>query len=163
FLTLTLWSPERSSDALRPLAAELAQELSALEEVSKATLIGGAPRVVRVEPDPGRMAAHGVSWQRLTGALASAAAARGAGTVAAGAETPVLARGVLADARDVARTVVALAGTGAEARPVYVADVARVFDGPDEARDAVFFSPGPAGRTAGLPAGEHPAVTIALA
>jgi multidrug efflux pump subunit AcrB len=160
FLTLTLWSPERSSDELRPLAAELAQELSSIERVSKAFLVGGAPRVVRVEPDPQRLAAHGVSWDRLRGALASAAAARGAGTaVAANRETALAARATLAEAADVERTVVALAG----GRPVYVADLARVLDGPDEARDAVFFSPGPAGRAAGLPAGEHPAVTVALA
>jgi multidrug efflux pump subunit AcrB len=160
FLALTLWSPERSSDELRPLAAELRQELSEIERVSKAQLTGGAPRVVRVEPDPQRMAAHGVSWQRLTGALASAAAARGAHTaVAANRETAIEAKAVLADARDIERTVIRLA----EGRPVYVADVARVTDGPDETRDAVFFAAGPAGREAGLPGGEHPAVTLSLA
>ena len=160
FLTLTLWSAARSSDELRPLAAELAQELSTIEQVSKAGLIGGSPRVVRVEPDPRRLAAHGVSWERLLGALASAGAVRPAGTVVSGnRETAIVARGTLAGAREVERTVVALhAG-----RPVYVADVARVLDGPDETRDAVFFSPGPAGRGRGLPAGEHPAVTIVLA
>jgi multidrug efflux pump subunit AcrB len=160
FLALTLWSPERSSDALRPIAAELRQELSEIERVSRAQLTGGAPRAVRVEPDPQRMAAHGVSWQRLTGALASAAAARSAGTaVAANQETAIEVRAVLADARDIERTVVGLDG----GRPLYVADVARVTDGPDETRDAVFFAAGPAGREAGLPAGEHPAVTLALA
>jgi multidrug efflux pump subunit AcrB len=160
FLALTLWSETLSSDQLRPLAAELARELSAIERVSKAYLVGGARRVVRVEPDPDRMAAHGVSWGQLTGALSTSAAARGAGTAVAGnRETAVVARAVLADARDVERTVVALR----DGRPLYVADVARVLDGPDEARDAVFFSPGPAGRARGLPAGEHAAVTIALA
>jgi multidrug efflux pump subunit AcrB len=160
FLTLTLWSPGRSSDELRPLAAELRQELSEIERVSKAYLVGGAPRVVRVEPDPERMAANGVSWQRLTGALSSAAAVRDAGTAVAGnRETAFEARAVLAEARDVEGIVVTLVG----GRPVYVRDVARVLDGPDETRNAVFFSPGPAGRAAGLQAGEHPAVTIALA
>ena len=160
FLTLTLWSATLASDQLRPVAAELAQELSTIEQVSKAQLIGGSPRVVRVEPDPQRLAAHAVSWDRLLGALASAGAVRPAGTAVAGnQETAVVARGALADARQVERTVVALH----DGRPVYVSDVARVLDGPDETRDAVFFSPGPAGRARGLPAGEHPAVTIALA
>lgn len=160
FLTLTLWSPIRSSAELRPLALELRQELSEIERVSKADIVGGAPRVVRVEPDPERMAAHGVSWARLSGALASAAAKRGAGTsVARNLETSVEVRSTFADAGDVESTVVALGAGG----PVYARDVARVFDGPDETRDAVFFSPGPAGRAGGLPAGEHPAVTISLA
>ena len=64
FLTLTLWSETSSSDELRPVAAELAKELSEIPETSKAYLIGGQPRAVRVEPDPGRMAAAGVSWGR---------------------------------------------------------------------------------------------------
>ena len=51
-----------------------------------------------------------------------------------------------------------------DGRPVYVADVARVIDGPDEATDAVFYSVGPAKATAEHPAGsEFQAVTIALA
>ena len=160
FLALTLWSAARSSDELRPVAAELAQELSVIEQVSKAGLVGGSPRVVRVEPDPERLAAHGLTWERLLGALASAGAVRPAGTAVTGnREEAVVVRAALAGAADVERTVVALS----EGRPVRVADVARVVDGPDETRDAVFFSAGPAGRARGLPPGEHPAVTISLA
>ena len=81
FLSLTLWGEGWSSDRLRPLAAELAQELSEVPEASRAQLIGGQPRVVRVEPDPDRMAAAGISWMQLTGALqaASVRQARGHG------------------------------------------------------------------------------------
>jgi multidrug efflux pump subunit AcrB len=51
----------------------------------------------------------------------------------------------------------------AQGRPVYVSQVARVIDGPDEATDAVLFSPGPAGTSEHAAVGsEHPAVTIAL-
>ena len=65
FLTLTLWSEHGSSDALRPLAAELAQELSEIPQTSKAYLIGGQSRAVRVEPDPDRLAASGVTFTAL--------------------------------------------------------------------------------------------------
>ena len=61
FLSLTLWSEGGSSDALRPIAAELGQELSEIAETSKVRIIGGQPRAVRVEPDPDRMNAAGVS------------------------------------------------------------------------------------------------------
>ncbi len=161
FLTLTLWSPQRTSDELRPLAAELAQELSEIPETSKAYLVGGQPRVVRVLPDPDRMAAAGVSWITLTGGLQTAALREGAGTVVRNnRELRVEAGPLLQDAGDVGRVVVGLRA----GRPVYVRDLAEVVDGPDEARDAVVHSFGPARDTARIPAGsEFPAVTIALA
>jgi multidrug efflux pump subunit AcrB len=161
FLTLTLWSPRASSDELRPLAAEVAQELSEIEQTSKAYLIGGQPRVLRVEPDPDRLNAAGVSWSALAGALQSASVRQGAGSaVRDNREIRLEAGPLFASAGEVERVV---AGVH-EGRPVYVEDVARVIDGPDEATDAVFYSPGPAEGTPERPAGsEYPAVTIALA
>ncbi|HEX6901398.1 MAG TPA: efflux RND transporter permease subunit [Thermoanaerobaculia bacterium] len=161
FLTLTMWSEKGSSDSLRPLAAELAQELSEIPQTSKAYLIGGQPRAVRVEPDPDRLAAAGVTFNALAGVLRSAAARQDAGTmVSANRETRVEAGPLFAGDDDVARTVVAVRG----GRPVYVRDVARILDGPAETTDAVFYSVGPARADAAHPAGaEYPAVTIAVA
>jgi multidrug efflux pump subunit AcrB len=161
FLTLTLWSETSSSDALRPVAAELAAELSEIPETGKAYLIGGQPRVVRVEPDPDRLAAAGVSWTTLSGALTSAAAVRDAGTmVRDNRETRVRSGPLFGSSEEVARVVVGLRG----GRPIYVADVATVIDGPGEATDAVSFWVGSARGTAERPAGrEYAAVTIALA
>jgi multidrug efflux pump subunit AcrB len=161
FLTLTLWSETSSSDELRPLAAELARELSEIPETSKAYLVGGQPRVVRVEPDPDRMAAAGVSWLSLSGALRSAAARQDAGTaVRDNRETRIEAGPLFRSAEDVARVVVGVRA----GRPVYAADVARVIDGPGEATDAVFFVLGSARATSErVPGHEYPAVTIALA
>ncbi|HEY7514005.1 MAG TPA: efflux RND transporter permease subunit, partial [Vicinamibacteria bacterium] len=161
FLTLTLWSEAASSDELRPLAAELALELSEVPETSKAYLVGGQPRAVRVEPDPDRLAAAGVSWIALSGALRSAAARQDAGTaVRNNREVRIEAPAPFRSGEDVGRVVAGVRG----GRPVYVADVARITDGPGEATDAVFFAVGPARATPGHPAGrEHPAVTIALA
>jgi multidrug efflux pump subunit AcrB len=161
FLTLTLWSEHGASDALRPLAAELAQELSEIPLTSKAYLIGGQPRAVRVEPDPDRLAATGVTFTTLSGALRSAAARQDAGTMVRGnRETRVEAGPPFAAAGDVARTVVGVRN----GRPIYVEDVARVIDGPAETTDAVFYAVGPARANASHPAGsEFPAVTIAVA
>ncbi len=160
FLSLTLWGEGWSSDRLRPLAAELAQELSEVPEASRAQLIGGQPRVVRVEPDPDRMAAAGISWMQLTGALQAASVRQAAGSaVRDNREIRVEVGPLFQSSEEVGRVVVGLA----QGRPVYLSQVARVFDGPDEATDAVFFTPGPAGATAGAPVGsEHAAVTIAL-
>ena len=161
FLTLTLWSEKGSSDELRPLAAELAQELSEIPETSKAYLIGGQARAVRVEPDPDRLAAAGVTFSTLAEVLRSAAARQDAGTaVRANRETRVEAGPRFASAADVSRTVVGVRG----GRPVYVEDVARILDGPAEATDAVFYAVGPARADSTHPAGaEFQAVTIALA
>jgi multidrug efflux pump subunit AcrB len=160
FLSLTLWGEGWSSDRLRPLAAELAQELSEVEDASRAQLIGGQPRVVRVEPDPDRMAAAGISWTQLTGALQAASVRRSAGSaVRENREIRIEVGPLFRGPEEVGRVVVGLS----QGRPVYASQVARVIDGPDEATDAVFFSPGPAGASAGVPAGsEYEAVTIAL-
>ena len=122
FLSLTLWSEGGSSDALRPIAAELGQELSEIAETSKARIIGGQPRAVRVEPDPDRMNAAGVSWTALVGALQSASVRQGAGTVVGdNREVRVEAGTLFRSAEEVARVVVGVRAS----RPVYVADVAR--------------------------------------
>jgi multidrug efflux pump subunit AcrB len=161
FLTLTLWGGGWSSDRLRPLAAELAQELSEVPETSRVQLVGGQPRVVRVEPDPDRMAAAGISWMQLTSALQSASGRESAGTaVRDNRELRVEVGPLFRDSDEVGRVVVGVK----DGRPVYVSNVARVIDGPEEAQDAVFFSPGPAGADERAPAGsEHAAVTVAIA
>ena len=117
FLTLTLWSDRQTSDELRPLAAELLEELSEVGETTKGYLIGGQPRTLRVEPDPDRMNASGVSWLGLTGALASAAQRVPAGSsVRANREIQVLAGPLFERAADVGLVVAAVR----EGRPVYV-------------------------------------------
>ena len=152
FLTLTLWGKGWSSDRLRPLAAELAQELSEVPEASRAQLIGGQPRVVRVEPDPDRMAAAGISWTQLTGALQAASVRQAAGTaVRDNREIRVEVGPLFRTSEEIGRVVVGLS----QGRPVYVSQVARVVDGPDEATDAVFFSPGPAGSLGRGPRGQR--------
>jgi multidrug efflux pump subunit AcrB len=161
FLTLTLWGGGWSSDRLRPLATELAQELSEVPETSRVQVIGGQPRVVRVEPDPDRMAQAGISWMQLTGALQAASVRQAAGTaVRDNQEIRVEIGPLFRDSEEVGRVVVGVTA----GRPVYVSSVAQVVDGPDETQDAVFFSPGPAGADERAPAGsEHAAVTIAIA
>ena len=160
FLGLTLWGEGWSSDRLRPLAAELAQELSEVKEASRAQVIGGQPRVVRVEPDPDRMAAAGISWMQLIGALQAASVRQAAGTaVRDNREIRVEVGPLFRNSEEIGRVVVGLD----RGRPVYASQVARVVDGPDETADAVFFTPGPAGASGGAPVGsEHAAVTIAL-
>jgi multidrug efflux pump subunit AcrB len=159
FLALTLWTDRGRAETLRPLGVELAREIAELPAIMKAETIGGEPRVIRVEPDPDRMAAAGVTWTGLVQALSSGAGLEDAGTAVRGnAELRIEAGPLFRTAGDVGIAVAAVRS----GRPVYVRDVARVFDGPDEATRAVFFSPGAAAgpETAGR---EYPAVTVAVA
>jgi multidrug efflux pump subunit AcrB len=107
------------------------------------------------------MAAAGVSWGALSAALRAGAARLEAGTsVRDNREVRLEAGSSFRRREDVARVVVGVRG----GRPLYVSDVARVVDGPDEVQDAVLHSVGPAGAGPDRVAGrEHPAVTIALA
>ena len=161
FLALTLSSAKLGSDEIRGLATEVARELSQIPDTTKATVTGGAPRVVRVIPDIGRMNAKGITWRTLTLGLGSYGARATGGTLVRGnQEIRVTSGPSFERAADVSGVVLAVRS----GRPVYVRDIATVVDGPDEATDAVFFVTGSHGATADRPAGTtDAAVTIAIA
>jgi multidrug efflux pump subunit AcrB len=151
FLTLTLRSARETPDALRRLAGELAQEIAEVENTTRVSVTGGQPRVVRVQPDPARLAASGITWLDLSRALRAAQARLPAGeAMAAGTLLPVETGSLFRDGSEVTRAVVGLHGRS----PVTVADVAKVEDGPDEVDDYVFS--GRPGSTL------EPAVTISV-
>ncbi len=160
FLTLTLASGALSSGELRPIAAEMAHEISEIADTSKAYLIGGQPRTVRVEPIIERMNGFGVTVPALLAALQSADREEHGGTsIRDNREIRVAVTGRFSSGEDVGAVIARVR----DGRPVYVRDVARVLDGPGEAEDAVFLL-----RGAGDPeptGGHSPeaAVTIAIA
>jgi multidrug efflux pump subunit AcrB len=154
-LALTLWSPTRpdyDQGELRRVAAELALELRKAPGVAWVHVLGGQPRTVLVEPDPGRMSQAGVTVDQLTGALAQAGLSLPAGGVERGgtrlavrAESPFESAGQVA--------ALALAAPGG--RPLRLSEVARVTDGPGEPTDYVFYGTGRGPR--------YPAVTLEIA
>ncbi|ABC83638.1 efflux RND transporter permease subunit [Anaeromyxobacter dehalogenans] len=128
FLTLTLHGEPLPAGQLRTLGEEVARELAAVPETAQVRVLGGARRVVRVEPQPDRLRTLGVSIAELQPALAAAQGQLPAGAlVDAGARVQVEADGFVRSARDLRRVVVAVRGD----RPVYLEDVARVTDGPE--------------------------------
>jgi len=152
FLTLTLSSARQPPDALRRLGEELSREIAEVERTTRVEVIGGQTRVVRVEPDPARLAAAGITWLDLSSALRGAQARLPAGEeIVSGRVLEVETGSLFRDGRDVARAVVALRGRS----PVMVDDVARVVDGPDEVADYVLSG------TRGT--GVSPAVTVTVA
>jgi multidrug efflux pump subunit AcrB len=128
FLTLTLHGPPLPPGVLRALGEEVARELADVPETAQVKVLGGARRVVRIEPDPERLRSLGLSLAELRPALEGASAQLPAGAlVDGGRRTEVEARGFVLTASQLRRVVVAVRG----GRPVYLEDVARVTDGPE--------------------------------
>ena len=150
-LAFTLSSDRYDHFALRRIAAELQTEIKQVENVSEVTIIGGARRQLRVQIDPAKIAAHGLTPAGLATMLQQANGESSSGAFASGdREVLVKTSGFLRDAEDARRIVVAVTN----GHPVYLGDVATIVDGPEEAADYVFF-------------GSHdtvrPAVTISVA
>jgi multidrug efflux pump subunit AcrB len=168
FLALTLFSDTLTGFELRRLANEAARLLESVPDVARVEVTGGERRLVRVLPDPARLAGRGVSILDLEPAVRAASAQRPAGAIVAGDREILLEAGpFLGDSRDLGRVVVGVRG----GRPVYLRDVAEIVDGPEEPSSYVFLGLGPAAAVrppaattrVAAPGGEYPAVTLALA
>ncbi len=180
FLALTLWSNQMDGFQIRRAAAELRNDLQQIPDISATQLIGGQRRELLVEFDPVQMAAFGIGVTQVRGLLQLENREADAGTLISGnAAVAVHLDGYLRSADDLASLVVGIHND----MPVYLRDVARIMDGPEEPKDYVLFTPGPAAATKGIrveaghaqtPAGEQasarfpatglsPAVTISFA
>ncbi len=147
FLALTLWSGELDGFQLRRIAAELRSDIQKIPDLSSTLIIGGERREFRVEPDPVKLASYGISLARLRGILMMENREAEAGTLIGGNEAiSVRLSGFFRDVEDLSRLVVGTQGRA----PVYLGDVARITDGPEEPKDYVFFSPGPAAAIKGI-------------
>ena len=153
FLALTLWSRELDGFQIRRAAAELRNELQQVPDISATQLIGGQRRTMLVEPDPSRLAAFGVSATRLQTMLQMENRETHAGIITQGNEAvSVHLDGFFKSADDLGKLVVGVQN----GVPVYLRDVAKITDGPEEPANYVFFAPGPAAAIKGIqvPAGQ---------
>lgn len=160
-VVLTLWSTSGDEAELRRSAEELAARLDGVQDLSRTQIVGGLPREVRVELDPEALAARGLAPLDVVQSLRAADASLAAGAFdRANERTVVVAGPSVGTSREVGELVI-----GAhDGRPVRVADVARVFDGPREVDvlTRVRFGPAAHGVSADERASSHPAVMIAL-
>jgi len=129
FLTLTLHAKdELPAGELRKLADEVGREIADVPRTANVKVLGGARRTVRIEPDPDRLRALGVSVGEITQAVQSAQAQLPAGAlVDEGRRVEVEAAGFVRNASELQGVVVAVR----DGRPLYLEDVARVVDGPE--------------------------------
>jgi multidrug efflux pump subunit AcrB len=127
-VTVTLHGGDLAPGVLRQLGQEVARELGQIPEAAQVTVLGGARRVVRVEPDPRRLRELDLSLAELRQALQTAdAESPPASLVDQGRRTELAASTAASSAAELTRLVVARRG----GRPVLLGDVAQVTDGPE--------------------------------
>ncbi len=158
----TLWSEHASPLELRRVANELRIELTRHPRVAQVWVLGGQRRVVRVDFDRDRLAAFNVSVLQAYQAIRSFNWRLPAGVaVALDQEYQVDVGTFLRDADEIGDVVIGVYN----ARPVYLKDVARVFDGAEEPSTYVWMGSGPSAHEKGIDraAIDAPAVTLAVA
>lgn len=147
-LTLTLTGDERRDAtgepdeyALRRVAEEVVEHLAAVPNVSRASVIGGTPRSVRILFDPQRLTAYNVSVLEVEQALRATNVIQPAGGFARDDRSYHVEAGrAYSDPRELRALVVGVWS----GRPVYLRDVAEIVDGPGEATSYVRHGWGPA-------------------
>lgn len=113
------------------------RRLEQLDGVGRASAVGGAEREIVVEVDPDRLAAHGLTVDRISATLAEANAAAPGGTIRRGRYRYALrALGEFGSVDEIAATVVARAPGGGT---ITVADVGTVRDTVAERESAAYF------------------------
>jgi len=142
-VTLTLTSSQSDDMTLRRTAEELTERLAAVANVSRAYVVGGRARSVRILLDPERMAAYAVSPGDVRRAIAATNLRRQAGELRSNDEVIEIEIGQpFDDARQLNELVVGVF----DQRPVFLKDVAAIEDGPEETGNYVRHGWGPARR-----------------
>ncbi len=171
-VTLTLYSSTESDYQMRLIAEEILHHLRQVPNTGKSFIVGGRARQIRVMLEPDRLAAHDLTPLQVAHALRGADVNLKVGTFTRGNQVYVVDSGpFLSSVAEVRNLVVGVRRD----RPVYLRDVARVFEGPAEATDYVRLSFGPAAHylthepgqlkntTVGKRGKMYSAVTIAIA
>ena len=162
-VTLTFWSddPGKSGFDLQQVARATEIDLKRIPGTRDVVTIGGPGHVIRVTMDSDRMSAHGVTAQDLKNALQVSNASQPAGSLVTGNREITVQTGTFIEsAGDVKRLVVGVH----DGKPVFMADVAKIEDGPDTPKRYVWHGLGKgAGSQGDHRAGyESPAVTLSI-
>jgi multidrug efflux pump subunit AcrB len=162
-VTLTLWSrnPALGGHELGQVARAIESELKRVPDTRNVYSIGDSAPTIRVDLDPGRLSAAGLTAADLAAALQAANLVRQADAVVdENRLSPVQAGQFLANRDDVGGLIV----SARDGKPIYLDDVATVTDAPQTPSQYAWFGSGPAfDKTNGQGIDQAPAVTIAIA
>jgi multidrug efflux pump subunit AcrB len=130
-VTVTLWSasPQYGPYMLRRIADEVETGIKSIKDVSEISIIGGYKRVIRVEPDIENLRSYGLDLLKVYGALSISNTALNPGKITTqGKDVYVRAGGFFQTADDVRNLVIGVH----QGKPIFLRDVAAVYDGPGD-------------------------------
>ncbi len=169
-LTLSPQNPVYDSMAIRRIADELLERLKTVDNVGKSWVVGGAARQISVYPDPAKMVSRKTTLLEIQQALANTNVNIQAGAFSRNNEEILLEAGPHFKTPDEVSATVIKSVNG---RLVYLRDVARISDGPEDPDHYTRIGFGPAVeemKTVGHALGQTPTtaesremVTIAIA
>ena len=161
-VTVTLWSEDEGIDdsMLRTLSLDVLQRLEEVPNSGKGFVVGGRSDQIRVEVSPERLSGFGLSVDQVANTIKTANSEQSAGSVEGNNNSfNVYTGAFLKSAQDISNLVVAIR----KGSPVYVRDVAWVYQAPEETKKIVNYSTGPAHDGLTPETINSPAVTIAVA
>ena len=151
-VSLTFWSADadKSGFEMQQISRAVEIELKRIPGTRDVATLGGPGHVVRVLLDAERLSAYGITAQDLKAALQVSNASQPAGSLVTGNKEILVQTGTyIESAADVKELVVGVFNK----KPVFMADVAQVIDGPDQPSRYVWH---------GEKGNEYPAVTLAV-
>jgi len=130
-VNISLYSDRYDDYELRRIGEEVLSRLSKVKDISRAEIVGGRKREIRVELLPERMSGLGVSLLEVQRTLRGADASVTAGKFSRfNKEVTVTSKSFLLSSNEVSSLMVGVHN----GRPVYLRDIANIFDGPEESK-----------------------------
>ncbi len=157
---ITLWSEKYNDFQLKQISDELTQEIEKVKQVSTTHKIGGRNRQVRVILDKDKLAASGLDFLGVAEMIKANNQQMSSGSFDKNdTEFLVTTGNFLKSATDVENLVVGVQ----QNQPIYLKQVAAIFDGPEIPSQYVSFGFGGASENISNYPSEYPAVTISVA
>ncbi|WP_410004899.1 efflux RND transporter permease subunit [Aequorivita nionensis] len=159
-LGITLWSENYDDFQLKQISDELTQEIEKVNQVSATQKIGGRNRQLRVVLDKDKLAASGLDFLGVAEMIKVNNQQMGSGSFDKNdTEFLVTTGNFLKSVTDVENLVVGVQ----QNQPIYLKQIAAIFDGPEIPRQYVSFGFGGASDNISKYPSEYPAVTISVA
>ncbi|MBI5854859.1 MAG: efflux RND transporter permease subunit, partial [Nitrospirae bacterium] len=146
-VTVTLSSQRYGEFELHQLAEQVLEEAKKVTGTSAGFIVGGQARELRVEIDPTRLKAYGLTPLQVAGVIRGENRALATGRFDSRNQTFLVETGRFIRSREDLESLVV--GVN-EQRPVYLRQVAEVSDGPRESTQYVWFGEGAGGAREGL-------------
>jgi multidrug efflux pump subunit AcrB len=159
-VTVTMWSRDVGDDMLRTLSFDVLQRLQEVPNTGNGFVTGGRTDQIRVEVYPERLSGYGISLAQVAKTIQTANAERAAGKIEGNdIAFNVYTGAFLRTAEEISRLVIGVR----DGSPIYVRDVAKVFQAPEETKQLVNFYSGVANEKGLEYSQGDPAVTISIA